>query len=186
MGGQATILCDVPVNEVSVLNDYLQADSLKSQPDRNEQLNQDIILKKQQFSTDCELLGSVISALQKFTAETIKQYKEQILNLAVKIAEKIIAVNVKQDNYNLAGIITEALNCAPQTQGITVFLNNGDLQRVNQLQKQGDLWEFPSVEFKADAALKKAECRVETPKGTVNYILKEHLEKIDKILEQIC
>ena len=108
------------------------------------------------------------------------------MNLAVKIAEKIIAVNVKQDNYNLAGIITEALNCVPQAQEITVFLNNGDLQQVNKLQKQGDLWEFPSVVFKADAALKKAECRVETPKGTVNYITEEHLEKINKVLEQVC
>jgi flagellar biosynthesis/type III secretory pathway protein FliH len=186
MGGQTTILCDVMVNEVSVLDDYLQADSLESQPGRNGQPNQDIMLKKQQASKDCELINLVISALQKFTAETIKQYKEQILNLAVKIAEKIIAVNVKQDNYNLAGIITEALNCVPQAQEITVFLNNGDLQRVNQLQKQGDLWEFPSVVFKADPALKKAECRVETPKGTVNYIIKEHLEKINKVLEQIC
>ncbi|MDD5135335.1 MAG: FliH/SctL family protein [Phycisphaerae bacterium] len=186
MGGQATILCNVAVNEVSVLEGYSYADTPKSQPNQTEQLDQDVIQEKQQITQDCELAASIVSALQKFSSETIQQYKDQVLNLAVKIAEKIIAVNIKQENYNLAGIITETLNCAPQAKEITVFLDNDDLQRVNQLQKQGDLWEFPSVVFKADPALNKAECRVETPKGTVNYIIEEHLEKINKALEQVC
>jgi flagellar biosynthesis/type III secretory pathway protein FliH len=183
MSGQTTVLCSDKLGEVCVLDDYSKEDILKSQSDREtEQVNQKIAQDKQDFAENCRLIKSIVADMQKSATETVRQNKEQIVSLAVKIAEKIIAANVKEGNYNLASIITETLNYAPQGQDIIVLLNNEDLQRVSSLQQQGDLWEFPGVQFKADASLKKAECRVETPKGTVNYIIKEHLERINKAL----
>ena len=183
MSGQTTVLYSDKLDEVCVLDDYSKEDMLKSQSDREaERINQKIEQDKRDTAENSLLIKSIVSDMQKFSTEIIKQNKEQIVGLAVKIAEKIIATNVKDGNYNLAAIITETLNYAPQGQDIVVLLNNEDLQRVSTLQKQGDLWEFPGVQFKADPCLKKAECRVETPKGTVNYIIKEHLERINKAL----
>jgi flagellar biosynthesis/type III secretory pathway protein FliH len=183
MSGQTTVLCSDKLGEVCVLDDYSKEDMLKSQSDREtEQVNQKIAQDKQDFAENCLLIKSIVADLQKSATEIVRQHKEQIVGLAVKIAEKIIAANVKEGNYNLASIITETLNYAPQGQDIVVLLNNEDLQRVSDLQQKGDLWEFPGVQFKAEACLKKAECKVETPKGTVNYIIKEHLERINKAL----
>lgn len=185
MSGQTTVLCSDKVDAVCVLDDYSKEDMLKSQSDREvELLKQKIEQDKQQAAENCQLIKSVAEGLQKSATEIVRQHKEQIVGLAVKIAEKIIAANVKEGNYNLASIITETLNYAPQGQDIVVLLNNEDLQRVSTLQQQGDLWEFPGVQFKADPSLQKAECRVETPKGAVNSIIKEHLERINKALEQ--
>jgi flagellar biosynthesis/type III secretory pathway protein FliH len=182
MSGQTTVLCSDKLGEVYVLDDYSKEDMLKDR--EAEKINQKIVQDKQDLAENCLLAKSIVAGLQKSATEIIRQHKEQIVGLAVKIAEKIIAANVKEGNYNLAAIITESLNYAPQGQDITVLLNNEDLQRVSTLQKQGDLWEFPGVQFKADPHLQKAECKVETPKGTVNYIIKEHLERINKALEQ--
>jgi flagellar biosynthesis/type III secretory pathway protein FliH len=183
MSGQTTVLCSDKLDEVCVLDSYSKDDALKSQSDREaEQINQKDKQDKQDTAENSRLIKSIAVNMQKFATETVRQNKEQIVALAVKIAEKIIAANVKEGNYNLAAIITETLNYAPQGQEIVVLLNNEDLQRVSVLQQQGDLWEFPGVQFKADVCLKKAECRVETPKGAVSYVIKEHLERIDKAL----
>ncbi|MHB0946579.1 MAG: FliH/SctL family protein [Sedimentisphaerales bacterium] len=183
MSGQTTVLCSDKVDEVCVLDDYSREDMLKSQSDREaERISRKIERDKQDIAENSRLIKSIVEGMQKSASEIVRQNKEQVVELAVKIAEKIIAANVKEGNYNLASIITETLNYSPQGNDIVVLLNNEDLQRVSALQQQGDLWEFPGVQFKADPCLKKAECKVETPKGTVNYIIKEHLERINKAL----
>jgi flagellar biosynthesis/type III secretory pathway protein FliH len=182
MGSQTTVLCSDKFDEVCVLDNYSKEESLKNR--EAEQVKQKAQQDKLDIEENCRLSKSIASGLQKSATEIVRQYKEQVVGLAVKIAEKIIAANVKEENYNLASIITETLNYAPQGQEIVVLLNSEDLQRISALQQQGDLWEFPGVQFKADPHLQRAECKVETPKGTVNYIIKEHLERINKALEQ--
>jgi flagellar biosynthesis/type III secretory pathway protein FliH len=180
MPQQATIIFGSKVENISVIDEYDQPDQQAIQA---EQINNDILIKQMKLTEDCMLFNSMVSQFQKFAAGAVIAHKEQIAALAVKIAEKIIGINIKEGNYNLTSIITETLNAAPQAQEISVYLNGEDLQRITQLRQQDGSLEFPGVQFKPDASLKKCECRVETAKGTVNYLISEHLERIEKALE---
>jgi flagellar biosynthesis/type III secretory pathway protein FliH len=111
----------------------------------------------------------------------VSAHREAIARLSVEIAAKVLARKVGEKDYEIESIIAEALKSAPTRQDIVVRLNPGDYEAVQEAASAKDT--FGSIAFVADQSIGRAECVVETPKGTIESMIDGHLEHVCRVLQ---
>jgi flagellar biosynthesis/type III secretory pathway protein FliH len=136
---------------------------------------------KHEYAQAMKTLDAITEMLQFVYEKSIVEYRQHIAKLAVEIARKILVQKVKEDDYQIESIVTEALKNAPTRQEIVIRLNPKDLARYQQIQEAGGA-ATDSVKFVADATIGPAECVVETPKGKIESLINEHLEQVERAL----
>ncbi len=140
--------------------------------------------QKNTFSQTCQAINGVVIKLNQFYEKVFAEQKEEIAKLSVEIARKILMQKVEDGDYEIQSIIKEALNIAPKKQDIVVHLNPEDLaecQKALQNEPDGTL---KYVKFVSDSNIGRAECLLESPKGTVESLINEHLDRISKALKK--
>ncbi|MBW7990838.1 MAG: hypothetical protein FVQ84_12595 [Planctomycetes bacterium] len=145
---------------------------------------QDSEAQKNTFSQACQAINGVVTKLNEFYDKVFTEQKEEIVKLSVEIARKILMQKVEDGDYEIQSIIKEALNNAPTRQDIVVHLNPEDLaecQKALQHEPDGTLTD---VKFVSDSNIGRAECLLESPKGIVESLINEHLDRISKALKK--
>ena len=145
---------------------------------------QDSKVQKNIFPQACQAINVVVTKLNQFYEKVFAEQKEEIAKLSVEIARKILMQKVEDGDYEIQSIIKEALNNAPTQQDIVVHLNPEDLaecQKALQNEPDGTLVD---VRFVSDSNIGRAECLLESPKGIVESLINEHLERISKALKK--
>jgi flagellar biosynthesis/type III secretory pathway protein FliH len=127
--------------------------------------------------------GAVIKLNQLYDKIFVEQ-KEEIARLSVEIARKVLMQKVEDGDYKIESIIKEALINAPTRQDIVVHLNPEDLKECEQELKENPDDALTGVKFISDSNIGRAECLLESPKGIVESLINEHLERISKALRK--
>jgi len=144
---------------------------------------QDSQAKDTVFSQTCQTLKALTDKLNQFYDKLFAGHKEEIAKLSVEIARKILAQQVQNGDYEIESIVKEALKNAPTRQDVVVHLNPEDhilCQKAQQDEPNGAL---AGIKFISDPNIGRAECLLETPKGIVESLINEHLERIGKALK---
>ncbi len=145
---------------------------------------QDSETQKNTFSQACQAINGVVTKLNQFYDKVFVEHKEEIARLSMEIARKILMQKVEDGDYEIQSIVKEALNKAPTRQDIVVHLNPEDLaecQKALQNEPDGTLTD---VKFVSDSNIGRAECLLESPKGIVESLINEHLDRISKALKK--
>ncbi len=136
------------------------------------------------FSQTCQAINGVVTKLNQFYEKVFAEQKEEIAKLSVEIARKVLMQKVEDGDYEIQTIIKEALSNAPTKQDIVVHLNPEDLtecQKALQNEPDGTL---ADIKFVSDSNIGRAECLLESPKGIVESLINEHLNRISKALKK--
>ncbi len=145
---------------------------------------QDSEVQNNIFPQACQAINGVVIKLNQFYEKMFAEQKEEIAKLSVEIARKILMQKVEDGDYEIQSIVKEALNNAPTRQDIVVHLNPEDLaecQKALQNEPDGTLTD---VKFVSDSNIGRAECLLESPKGTIESLINEHLDRISKALKK--
>ena len=140
--------------------------------------------QKNTFSQTCQAINGVVTKLNQFYEKVFAEQKEEIAKLSVEIARKVLMQKVEDGDYEIQTIIKEALSNAPTKQDIVVHLNPEDLtecQKALQNEPDGTL---ADIKFVSDSNIGRAECLLESPKGIVESLINEHLDRISKALKK--
>ena len=108
--------------------------------------------------------------------------KEEIARLSVEIARKVLMKKVEDGDYKIETIIKEALNNAPTRHDVVVHLNPKDLEECQKVQQNNPGSVMAGVKFVSDSNMGRAECLLESPKGRLESLINEHLDRISKAL----
>ena len=137
---------------------------------------------KKRFESLCVALQSAAEQLKKFYQEIFTSHREQIAQLSIQIAEKILLREIEAGRYEIEKIITEALKTAPSHNDVVVRINPDDFQQYSQSSGQNS--NIPdAIKLTPDPAVKPAHCIVETDKGIVEHSVEEHLTQISQALK---
>ncbi len=142
----------------------------------------DIEAKRAELSQTLAVLGSLINRLNELHNTTFSKHREEIAKLSVEIARKILARQVDKGDYQIESIVREALKKAPRAGDIVIHLNPQDVSHCQKAQKEGPRDVLAGAKLVPDANVGRAECLIESPKGTVESFMNEHLELIGKAL----
>jgi flagellar assembly protein FliH len=131
-------------------------------------------------SARAALLGG-IKQIADLRDSVIKAAEQQIVQLAIDVARKVLMQEVQAGRYEIDPIVQAALAQVTNWQDLVVHLNPDDFTRCQQAQEpaQDDL---PGVRFVADPAVKRSECLLETAQGVVRSANEEHLSEIASAL----
>ena len=155
-----------------------------SQEKTEQILTQDSGAQKNEFSQACQTINGVVTKLNQFYEKVFAEQKEEIARLSVEIARKVLMQKVEDGDYKIASIIKEALNKAPTRQDIVVHLNPEDLTECQKALKEEPDDTLTDVKFVSDSNIGRAECLLESPKGIVESLINEHLDRISKALKK--
>ncbi len=184
-----TVNLEKPITSAKFLGDSVNAIGSKlsgyaqdnSQENTGQVLTQDS-KDKNEFSQACQAINDVITKLNQFYDKVFAEQKEEIARLSVEIARKVLIQKVEDGDYKIESIIKEALNNAPTRQDIVVHLNPEDLEECQKALKVDPNGALTDVKFVSDSKIGRAECLLESPKGIVESLINEHLERIGKAL----
>jgi flagellar biosynthesis/type III secretory pathway protein FliH len=127
-------------------------------------------------------LKSAIDKLNQFYDKMFVEQREEIVKLSVEIARKILMQKVKEGDYEIEKIVQEAFKNAPTHQEVVVRLNPDDLVQCQKAQQGEGAGVLAGIKFVADPNIGRAECVLESPKGTVESLIEANLEKISGAL----
>lgn len=191
MSGSVTVNLSKPIVSAIILDNYSEGMgaglSARDSGSSGEQiLMQDLEAQKALFSQSCRTLKSVVARLNEFCDKLFSEHKEEIAKLSVEIARKVLMQKVQEGDYEIESIVKEALKSAPERHDVVVHLNAEDFaqcEKAQQNEKTGN--SLAGVKFVSDDNIGRAECMVETPRGVIESLIEEHLERIGKALKKV-
>lgn len=140
--------------------------------------------QKAQLDELCSNFKNIVETLAAMQSELFRRHKEDIINLAVEIARKILGHKIEQGDYQIHEVIKNALGDATIQKDIVIRLNPKDYAQIEQLTKASQMDFAKGATFVADAGIGQAQCLIETPKGIVESLIDEHLERISQALKK--
>jgi len=198
-----TIQLEAPISSASFLSDFTPVNpTLESStsavssipPERAEVVLEDKLqnvtdqevsdTQKSEFSQAYQAISDAATKLNHFYETVFAEQKEEIAKLSMEIARKVLMQKVEDGDYKIESIVKEALNNAPTRQDIVVHLNpedHAECQKALGDKPDGDL---ADVKFISDSKIGRAECLLESPKGIVESLINEHLDRISKALKK--
>ena len=154
-------------------------------PGVDKSLKQELEAQKAAFIQANQALKEVVGKLNKFCDSAFSAHKEEIARLSVEIARKILVQKVANGDYEIQSIVKEALETAPSHEDLVVHLNPDDLSQYEKLGQDEAGEDMPGVKFVADSNISQAECLLETPKGTIESVIDQHLDEVGKALMKV-
>jgi len=185
-----TVHLQKPVLSVKVEDNRTLPSADRHPADRDERIGveeqvaiKDIKAQKAAFSQACRTLKAITDKLNQFYDTLFAGHKEEIAGLSVEIARKILARTVQDEDYEIESIVKEALANVPTRRDVVVHLNPED-HILCQKAQQDELNEaLAGIKLVPDPNIGRAECLIETPKGIVESLIDEHLERIGNALK---
>lgn len=182
MSQTTTVRLDKPVASVK-LQDEAMGDAAKVSGEAKE--TELLRIQRASLAQVSQALQSAVKKVSEFQESIFEGHKEQIARLSVEIARKVLVQKVQEGDYEIESIIQEALKSAPTREDIVVHLNPEDLVQCQKVQQDDPGGTLAGVKFVADPSIGRAECLLETPKGIVESLIGEHLERIGEALNKV-
>lgn len=129
-----------------------------------------------------ELVENLL-AIKEVRSRTFHDVEQDVLKLSVKLAEKIIGREVRQDETTRGEIVLNALRQARQQEMLTVRVNAVDLPLVEQMRERIDSFgRAKFIDFIADQSVKEGGCIIESQSGTIDARLETQLRVLESAL----
>jgi len=136
---------------------------------------------------------SMLDEAEKIKRDAAEEYEKilagmeaDILELAVKIARKAVAGELKTNRDVILQLVSSALAECSEKKGAVIRVSpedrdylNENAERLAQLAEGAD-----EAEIRPDAAMKPGDCIIETPLGSIDAGAETRLEKIEEALKE--
>jgi flagellar biosynthesis/type III secretory pathway protein FliH len=149
-----------------------QAEYEKQREEREQQ--------KQKLLDDLEM---ILSSVRTQKAEMMEQNEEEMVDLCLRLTEKVLQHEVEQGRYKIGQIIDGALQKIRETSEVHVHVNPGDYDAASEaLQLVTEQRDIDDLQVTKNPDIEPASCRIETETGTVVSDTEKRLEKIEQEL----
>ena len=130
-----------------------------------------------------EALVNALKQLAELRDSMIKAAEQQIVQLAIDVARKVMMQEIQAGRYEIDPIVQAALAQVTSWQEVVVHLNPEDFARCRQAQEDSRD-DSSGARFVADPAVGRSECVLETSQGFVRSATEEHLREIALALKE--
>ena len=142
---------------------------------------------KQGLSQSEDEVGRFQTTVDTLTAQwkdTLKTYDTAMTDLAIKIARKIISVEIDQNNDAVLQAVHDCLAYVEDKTKVTIRVNPNDLEAVRR-HRNDWLQSLESIDhllIESEPSVSRGGCIVETPIADVDAQIEERLERLRIVL----
>lgn len=192
MNAQAVVELGGPLTAVSIVaarspGDADAAQAPQNAPTQTEQMVRQAAARLEEERTRTALANQALRAaaeqILSLEQRILEESESHLVDLALAIAEKVVAQEIEEGRIRIEPIVREALKQAPPRRDIAVHLNPQDLAVWQE--SVGDEGEMlpPAIRLLADESVKRGECIVESAEGTVSATITERLSEARELLK---
>lgn len=128
---------------------------------------------------------NLLRGAREIREQMLSRVEPQVVELAVRIAQKLVGVQLSVQPDTIVAIVRDALQLVREHGEIVVRLHPEDLplcrERLQEL--QGELREQCTLNLLGDAAVRPGECRVETGAAIIECMLDERFARLREALK---
>ena len=138
----------------------------------------------EEFQSKINSANEVIQMSYEERDEILKSSEPFLLELSVKIAEKIIVSELEDNPEKFKKMISNALNEVDERGQISILVSSEDFKVVNTYKNELQLQLDSHSELKIlpDYKISRGSCMINTPNGSYNVTLDNQLEEVKKHL----
>lgn len=131
-------------------------------------------------------IEQILDTAKKKHEEILKAAEEEIVDLAILVAEKIIRREVEKDSEVVISTIKEALKRLTAKEEITIRVNIDEVGVVKEHKDEfmAQTKGLRAITFKEDSGIERGGCRIDTDFGSIDATISTQLEEIRKGLLQ--
>jgi flagellar biosynthesis/type III secretory pathway protein FliH len=120
----------------------------------------------------------------KASERLAREHEEELVRLALRIAEKILGHEVQADPGAIAGIVEEALKSVRRERSLTIRVNPAHVEELrSRLDRLRDAaGGVRQIRIVANAEIQPGGCVVESELGTIDAQLETQLQCLEQIL----
>lgn len=132
-------------------------------------------------------MKEIISNAEHKRASVIKEAEEDIIELVILVAKKIVKDELKIDKEVVIRNVKEALKKVSERDEITIKINLADLKLTEAHREEflKDVSGVKKIHIKDDPTIEPGSCRIETDFGSVDAEISTQIEEIKKSLQEI-
>ncbi len=186
--GNISVSLTSPIASVTVVGAVEASGSPASpaQPDPAQtaaQMQQALDVEMQHLYQARRALEQAALQLGAYRKDVVAEAEEQLLELSLGIARKVLMQEIQAGRYEIEPIIKEALCHISSRKDVVVRLNPEDHARSEMVLTDAERMGGGEIRFLADPGVGPAECVVETSEGMIDSSPAGHLEDIAEILQ---
>jgi flagellar assembly protein FliH len=152
--------------------------------DARQQAHAEVQQAKDELANALTALTEAVEEAQELREQILHEAEEQLVDLAVEISRKVLMQEIRAGRYEIEPIVKEALKRVPPRRRVVVHLHPDDWAQCDMVPEDGE--EDPGegrLRFSADPGVRRGECVLETPEGTIDSSIDTHLEDIRDALK---
>ena len=147
-------------------------------------MQQELDKEKAELAGARQALVEALNQFNRHREQLLRGAENQLLDLAVEIARKVLMQEIQAERHQIEPIVTEALQNLPARQEVVVHLNPRDLAKCEIARQADDAEEPGNIRFVADPSVSPAQCVLVTPEGIVDSNVDTHLQAVSEALKQ--
>jgi type III secretion protein L len=126
----------------------------------------------------------VIAKAKLEWGEVVKKAEPDIVQLAIKVAERIIGAELQSTESTIVHIVARAIDQLRQNKELVLRLNPADAEYLRREKRQllETVGRLKDIGFKDDPRVKRGGCIIETENGSVDAQLATQLELLEEAL----
>ena len=125
----------------------------------------------------------IITAAYEKRETALGEVEQDVLKLSIKLAEKIIGREIKNDPKTIADIVANALRNIRQQQRLTVRIHPLDLPKIEEFKSTfAQAGRMTFLDFEPDPKVNSGGCIIESEVGTVDARLETQLKILERAL----
>lgn len=128
-------------------------------------------------------LQDALAQFNQLRADMLQEAEDQLVDLAVEIARKIMAQEIQAEKHQIDPIVKEALSNVPACKEVVVRLHAEDLSRCELAEQSDGDSPGQSLRFVADPNVPRAGCVLETSQGIVESAPEPQLARVAQALK---
>jgi len=179
-GEQTSAMGDAPVSEVQ---DSVREEPTAAGPGATQEQIQAQTAEMERLRQLCAALEGAVQRLDQLQADVLEQTEQQLVDLAMGIARKVLAQEIDTGHYDIESIIKEALKRVSTRREVLIHLNPEDHARCEVARQTGETESTGRVKFVPDPQVEPAQCLIETPEGTIESSMATRLANVVAVLD---
>lgn len=160
------------------------ADPLEGQRRKLQEMQQRVESRERDLARIRQALEGGLGQLQELKWQVFHEAREQLIDLAIDIARKVLMQEIQAERYDIDPIVAEALARVPARCDVVVHLNPEDWSRCQTAGHDPEAGEARQVRFVSDWSVPRAQCVLETSEGVVTSDVEGHLGRIGEALKE--
>ncbi len=176
--------------ESSPAPDQIQQEKLKAEMEQHlsrvsdeyyrKGFNEGLEFQKKEISPVLDAIAAMIEKMPPVRKDIVAKMEEQIVKLALAIAEKIINQEVATRKEVILGVLKGVLRNISETEGMKIRINPQDFRHIMEVKKDflQSIDGVRNVIFEEDLSIKRGGAVVETMFGEVDARLESQLKEI--------